>query len=298
MKSILQIFPIITFTMLFAACEQEPKKQPEPELPKIATPELNLTNYNANSFLVEWDAIEGAGAYAYSLDGSSEMTISETRVAITNLETKSYHLKVKAISEALQMADSEYAELTIELKHKTDSNVQKWLGTWKATFNKSVKWSDKENEDEVQLLEDDFHSELTVTEDIEIPNGVLITGWYPLSPETPAKGTVMADGTLYLCNGVVTGETTQDGTPTWISFCTSGSSFGFISGADLYPYSITIREDGSALGIVAKGTLTTGQKYEVLSLGIYNILDNGRIRIPYYGESYVLPAGAVQMTKL
>lgn len=295
------LFGLICITAMFTACEQEPVQpgpDPEPELPKIDAPSLCLKNYNETSFLVEWEAIEGAGGYVYSVDDGQEMTISETFISVQGLETSAHILKVKAVSNVPQMSDSDYSEMTINLGHKTDPNVEKWLGTWKATFSQTLKWTDPETgEEEAQLMEDDYEVELTITENPEISNGVMITGWYPPLPETPAYGIVMPDGTIQLDNGVSAGDNTGEGTPTWMSFCASGDSFGFVSSTDMNPYTLSLKEEASAFGSTYSGVLADGRQFKVVNIGIYYNKGNGMIGIPYDETSYTLPAGSVQMNR-
>lgn len=286
--------------MLSVSCEKNtvPEPEPEPELPRISAPELRIFDYDETSFIVEWDAVENAGSYAYVLDDSPEMTVSETRLRISDLETKSYVLKVKAVSKALQLADSEYAEIKIDLGHRTSPQVEQWLGTWTATFAQTLQWNTADDaEEEVVLLDEAMEVELVIAENLEEENGVTVTGWYPPEPETPAYGVVMADGSLVMHQSIAVGKPTADGTPTWMSFCSSGGEFGFVPGKDVYPYTLKIQERGEANGTVFEGLLTTGLKFKVVNLGIYYDAGNGRVRIPEYGESYLLPAGAVQLVR-
>lgn len=286
--------------MLSVSCEKNtvPEPEPEPELPRISAPELRIFDYDETSFIVEWDAVENAGSYAYVLDDSPEMTVSETRLRISDLETKSYVLKVKAVSKALQLADSEYAEIRIDLGHRTSPQVEQWLGTWTATFAQTLQWNTADDaEEQVKLLDEAMEVELVIAENLEEENGVTVTGWYPPEPETPAYGAVMADGSLVMYQSVAVGQPTADGTPTWMSFCSSGGEFGFVSGKDMSPYTLKIGESGEAMGTVYEGMLTNGSRFKVVNLGIYNALGNGRIGIPEHGASYCLPSGAVRLAR-
>lgn len=285
----------VTVLAISISCEKVNEPE-ESELVRISTPELKIVNYDESSFVVEWNAVENAGSYAYILGDSYEMTISDTRLQMKNLETASYVLKVKAVSNVPQLADSEYAEIQIDLGHNTGPEVEQWLGTWTATFSQTLKWNLADGaEEEVALLDEEMEVELVIAENLDEENGVTITGWYPPEPETPAYGVVMLDGTLVLHQAIAVGESVADGIPTWMSFCSAGGEFGFVTGPDVSPYSLKISEDGKATGTAYEGLLINGLKFKVVNLGIYYDAGNGKIRIPEHGETYLLPAGDARM---
>lgn len=284
-----------------ASCEKDVKKpeQPDPELPKISAPTLTVYDYDETSFTVTWEDVENAGSYIYSFDNGPEMTISETSLHMEGLETDSYILKVKAVPSAPQLAASDYAEITITLGHRTNPNLEKWIGTWTATFSQSLRWAspDSGEEEEVVLLDDDFTVDLVIAENPEKANCVTVTGWYPPIPDAAANGIVMSDGTLVLTQGSAAGETTEEGTPTWMSFCEAGGAFGFVGDAEVQPYSITTGDNGEATGKTYEGMLVDGRKYKIVNLGIYFNKGEGKVGIPVHGDTYLLPAGTVKMVK-
>lgn len=301
MKKCYFVLALAGILSVLASCEKDAKKpeQPDPELPKISAPTLTLYDYDESSFTVTWEEVENAGSYIYSFDNGPEMTISETRLHMEGLETDSYILKVKAVPSAPQLAASDYAEITITLGHRTNPLLEKWIGTWTATFSQTLRWAspDSGEEEEVVLLNDDFTVDLVIAENPEKANFVTVTGWYPPIPDAAANGYVMADGTLALTQATTAGETTDEGTPTWMSFCIASGEFGFVGGADVIPYSISMNTNEEATGIPYEGMLTDGRKYNVVNLGIYNDKGGGRIGIPVHGDTYLLPAGTVRMVR-
>lgn len=300
MKKCYFVLALAGMMSALASCEKDTKKpeQPDPELPKISAPTLTVYDYDETSFTVTWEEVENAGSYIYSFDNGPEMTISETRLHMEGLETDSYILKVKAVPSAPQLAASDYAEITITLGHRTNPHLEKWIGTWTATFSQSLRWASPDSgEEEVVLLDDDFIVDLVIAENTEDVNSVTVKGWYPPIPDATANGYVMADGTLILKQAMSAGEATEEGTPTWMSFCIASGEFGFVGGADVIPYSISMNTNEEATGIPYEGMLTDGRKYNVVNLGIYNDKGGGRIGIPVHGDTYLLPAGTVRMVR-
>lgn len=300
MKKCYFVLALAGMMSALASCEKDAKKpeQPDPELPKISAPTLTVYDYDETSFTVTWEEVENAGSYIYSFDNGPEMTISETRLHMEGLETDSYILKVKAVPSAPQLAASDYAEITITLGHRTNPNLEKWIGTWTATFNQTLRWASPDSgEEEVVLLDDDFTVDLVIAENTEDVNSVTVKGWYPPIPDAAANGYVMADGTLALTQATTAGETTDEGTPTWMSFCIASGEFGLITDTDLIPYSFTLESEEKATGTTYEGVLIDGRKYNIVNLGIYYDKGNGKIGIPVHGDTYLLPAGTARMVR-
>lgn len=98
----------------FAACsddDPEPTPPPPPGT-QLAKPVLSSKNVDANSFVVAWDAVNGATSYAYTVNDEAQQTTSSTQISRTGLTPETaYTVKVKAVAEGY--TDSEWATITV-----------------------------------------------------------------------------------------------------------------------------------------------------------------------------------------
>lgn len=63
----------------------------------VKQPQITVRDVTTTGFSLRWEAVEGAGSYAYSLNGAEEQTTTECRIAFTQLERQTeYTVSIKA----------------------------------------------------------------------------------------------------------------------------------------------------------------------------------------------------------
>lgn len=300
MKRFFILLASMAIYLIFPSCEQE-KPQPqlvEPEPEKIEAPALVLKNHSKSSFTVSWSPVENAAGYSYMVNDGLQFSISDTILTVKNLEEGSYVLKVKSVSLSSDRADSEFAEINIDLNHQTSDIVAKWLGKWTATFNQTLSWTDAGSEKEsLSVLDEEFKAELNIVENPEVENGVLISGWYPVKPDEAVHAIVLLNGSMVLQNGIVVDKSSEKGALTWMALCSAGGDFGFLPGKDLEPYVFEFQSE-EAFGKIASGYLSNSLPFKLVNFGLYYDKGNGSVHIPSFnGGNYKLPAGPCKMVR-
>lgn len=98
----------------FAACSDDDPEPTPPPTPgtQLGKPVLSSKNVDANSFVVAWDAVNGATSYAYTVNDEAQQTTSSTQISRTGLTPETtYTVKVKAVAEGY--TDSEWATISV-----------------------------------------------------------------------------------------------------------------------------------------------------------------------------------------
>ena len=123
---------LLTIALLFVACgvctacdglttapdDKPADEQPKPEeLVALAAPELSLFqgSLTTTSFTLTWEAVEGAGSYAVSIDGGDAATTAELYFPVANLTpTTAYSVAVQALpADDKSNAPSAWTLLTV-----------------------------------------------------------------------------------------------------------------------------------------------------------------------------------------
>lgn len=117
---------------------------------QLATPALEVTVQTVNA-TVAWEAVQNAASYDYLLSNAEgtveEGNVSETTLAFSNLAVGDYTIRVTAIADVAEYADSETATETFTI---AQTKAEEWRvegtylcgfdnSTWKATV---VKYND------------------------------------------------------------------------------------------------------------------------------------------------------------
>lgn len=86
---------------------------------KLDTPALEKNDVERTSFVVTWPAVKHAEGYAYTLDGGTEKTTTQTEIRFDQVTADTdYTVKVKAVSTDRHYTDSDWATIVVT----TDSN--------------------------------------------------------------------------------------------------------------------------------------------------------------------------------
>ena len=177
-----------------------------------------------------------------------------------------------------------------------DEELEKWIGTWTATFEKTLVWSEGAQYLETSVEDRQMTKTLTMEIDPANPQQLLIYGWTSLGEDFPAHAMSGDGGTLEVYSGVQMGYADSQGiTPTWTSTAELYGQLSFIPG--LFPaYTFTL--DGEqANSTLYEGQLQDGNTYTILGLEIYGLSET---QISIYANTLPLeqPAGNATLTKV
>lgn len=105
---------IFSCAILFViSCEEETLEQ---EPVQLDAPAPRLQNSTSSTFTIEWDEVENASVYVYSLNGTDEESTSNLYVSYLDLLPGEYDFKVKAVaSNPTMYLDSDWSEMTVTL---------------------------------------------------------------------------------------------------------------------------------------------------------------------------------------
>ena len=135
----------MSLLLAFTGCEKDTVE--EPGLPTVSKPVIAVKENTPTSFCVEWDAVEGAEEYLYSVskndaEGSMTEVRPETRTAATlfTIDDASaatrYTVRVKTIASAdSQLGDSDFAEIFLETPAEGNSVQAFTFGSLSVTYS-------------------------------------------------------------------------------------------------------------------------------------------------------------------
>ena len=139
------LFLSMSLLLAFTGCEKDTVE--EPGLPTVSKPVIAVKENTPTSFCVEWDAVEGAEEYLYSVskndaEGSMTEVRPETRTAATlfTIDDASaatrYTVRVKTIAAAdSQLGDSDFAEIFLETPAEGNSVQAFTFGSLSVTYS-------------------------------------------------------------------------------------------------------------------------------------------------------------------
>ena len=114
-RVLIYVFAVFALSSLLMSCDKD-ENTPDPSV--LGTPELRLADTSATSVTVEWDAVENAASYEYTVNDGEPQPVTETSVQISTPEAGTYTVKVRALpeegSEEFQPSDWAFATFTIE----------------------------------------------------------------------------------------------------------------------------------------------------------------------------------------
>lgn len=189
----------------------------EIEQQKLATPVLTIEK-GETSAVVTWEAVENATSYKYIFNEGEELTTEETRLEFTDLVMgTSYTIEVQALTTDEAFKESSWATRSFAIMD------QRWVGTWTATWNKTLTVLLNNGQIESNEFKDTkVTAELEITEDTETPGRYLISGLSAIfKPEEMLAVAIMTTGaanSIDIYNQVTCGSPANGFTPTWLAY--------------------------------------------------------------------------------
>ena len=177
-----------------------------------------------------------------------------------------------------------------------DTELDKWVGEWTATFEKTLVWTEGSQYLEPSVDDRPMTRTLTMEINPDDPQQLLIYGWTVLDDEVPAFAMTAEDGvSLAVYSGYQVGDADSQGfAPTWAGTSELNGQVTLITGQ--YPaYTLTLNGE-EATSTLYEGQLQDQTPFTTLGLEIY-ALGSGQFSI--YAETLPLeqPVGNVTLTK-
>ena len=177
-----------------------------------------------------------------------------------------------------------------------DEELEKWIGTWTATFEKTLVWSEGAQYLETSVEDRQMTKTLTIEIDPANPQQLLIYGWTSLGEDFPAYAMSGDGGTLEVYSGVQVGNADSQGfVPTWAGTAELYGQVTLITGQ--YPaYTFTLNGE-QATSTLYEGQLQGGDTFTTLGLEIYALSET---QFSIYANTLPLeqPAGNATLTKV
>ena len=127
MKKISRILMCASLLLGFAACsDSDSGDDGDNNGTQLAAPVLAQSSVEETAFSVTWQAVEHANVYAYSLNGGTEATTSETSARFSDLNPGTeYTVTVKALSTDPKYTASDAAQIKVTtLAEDTSGMIQ------------------------------------------------------------------------------------------------------------------------------------------------------------------------------
>ena len=177
-----------------------------------------------------------------------------------------------------------------------DTELDKWVGEWTATFEKTLVWTEGSKYLEPSVEDRPMTRTLTMEINPDDPQQLLIYGWTVLDDAVPAFAMTAEDGvSLAVYSGYQVGDADSQGfAPTWAGTSELNGQVTLITGQ--YPaYTLTLNGE-EATSTLYEGQLQDQTPFTTLGLEIY-ALGSGQYSI--YAETLPLeqPVGNVTLTK-
>lgn len=177
-----------------------------------------------------------------------------------------------------------------------DTELDKWVGEWTATFEKTLVWTEGAQYLETSVEDRPMTRTLTMEINPDDPQQLLIYGWTVLDDAVPAFAMTAEDGvSLAVYSGYQVGDADSQGfAPTWAGTSELNGQVTLITGQ--YPaYTLTLNGE-EATSTLYEGQLQDQTPFTTLGLEIY-ALGSGQYSI--YAETLPLeqPVGNVTLTK-
>lgn len=177
-----------------------------------------------------------------------------------------------------------------------DTELDKWVGEWTATFEKTLVWTEGSKYLEPSVEDRPMTRTLTMAINPDDPQQLLIYGWTVLDDAVPAFAMTAEDGvSLAVYSGYQVGDADSQGfAPTWAGTSELNGQVTLITGQ--YPaYTLTLNGE-EATSTLYEGQLQDQTPFTTLGLEIY-ALGSGQYSI--YAETLPLeqPVGNVTLTK-
>ncbi len=177
-----------------------------------------------------------------------------------------------------------------------DTELDKWVGEWTATFEKTLVWTEGTQYLETSVEDRPMTRTLTMEINPDDPQQLLIYGWTVIDDTVPAFAMTAEDGvSLAVYSGYQVGNADSQGyTPTWAGTSELNGQVTLITGQ--YPaYTLTLNGE-EATSTLYQGQLPDQTPFTTLGLEIY-ALGSGQYTI--YAETlpFEQPVGNVTLTK-
>lgn len=177
-----------------------------------------------------------------------------------------------------------------------DTELDKWVGEWTATFEKTLVWTEGSKYLEPSVEDRPMTRTLTMEINPDDPQQLLIYGWTVLDDAVPAFAMTAEDGvSLAVYSGYQVGDADSQGfTPTWAGTSELNGQVTLITGQ--YPaYTLTLNGE-EATSTLYEGQLQDQTPFTTLGLEIYAL---GSSQFTIYAETLPLeqPVGNVTLTK-
>lgn len=183
--------------------------------------------------------------------------------------------------------------ITTESAPDAGEEVEKWLGTWAISSDKSFSWVSDGQSYSIQV--EDTPMSGTITISAGTGNQVVIDGLSALGEGETTTANVTADGKLELINNLAIGSADEDGyVPMWAAVGELSTGGYSVINGNFIPFSFTLEGD-TATGTPYVGTIQGGATFTVVSYEIFEInMSAGYLGITTLGPTY---AGAITLTK-
>lgn len=177
-----------------------------------------------------------------------------------------------------------------------DTELDKWVGEWTATFEKTLVWTEGSKYLEPSVEDRPMTRTLTMEINPDDPQQLLIYGWTVLDDAVPAFAMTAEDGvSLAVYSGYQVGDADSQGfAPTWAGTSELNGQVTLITGQ--YPaYTLTLNGE-EATSTLYEGQLQDQTPFTTLGLEIYAL---GSSQFTIYAETLPLeqPVGNVTLTK-
>lgn len=312
---------VILFALfMLSACEKDkpgndtgedpenPENPEDPEKPgptnRLPRPQLRLldSEEDPNDFYIEWDAIEHACKYCWTLDGSQPDSTENTRILFDDLGTGDFTINVKAISGSEDYLDSFYASVTVANRPITPE-YEEWLGTYTLTSDKTLVHAKDSGEENV-IKDQEMAMEIIVGTHgaLLAPDGNIYRGYkiFGLSKEFPEEYTIAVfehevTQNIVLLNQVLYGDPDAEGfIKQWIGYGELGDQMSIIPGSIFYPFTFS-KTDGNYTVTPARIPQQSGEAvfkaYDIVHFNPDNMLYYSDVAESAYGNFTMVRTG-------
>lgn len=181
-----------------------------------------------------------------------------------------------------------------------DPEMQKWFGTWTATFPKTLKFDWNDGSMKSEVLEEPMTFDITIEGDPLDRDQALVYGWSQCKDYEAIAALDIYSDNLNLFSGVAVDDKDERGcVPTWGAWVhvQNDDSYTLIK-QQIPAYSISMDSEDTASSTLFEGVMSNGSPFQVVSLEIFAVADGGYTIYPIDDTKILkMPAGAVTLIR-
>ncbi|HIZ86863.1 MAG TPA: fibronectin type III domain-containing protein [Candidatus Coprenecus pullistercoris] len=305
--------------MSLASCENDEKKPQKPNGGEdtdssivLDRPELVEQESTQSSVTLVWEAVENASSYAYKINDGDEENIGDVQtLTVSNLAAgQTWEIKVRAVAPAGSIyRNSPWATYQFYREPvlvDPDAALQKWLGTYTVTSEKTVVYNTAALGGDGSISYDETPQEFEISiQPSFYEDRVRIYGLSQVDETWYAHGAILVDqstdgkiDTVGLALMLEETLFTSGGYEVaWLGICDTGGKLEFASGLD-WAFCWSMNDDGTFGFEANKTKSTTGNDMTVVAADAFAYYGSGIDFGEYYDKGPIrYPSGTLTLVK-